>query len=325
MSNQQRGRGALLSIASLGVSLMVAEGVLRSQPTPRVQSVSSSQAELTVLDGEISWRSHSRGAREQTDCVAERGRAEVVILGSSILFGVQLDYPDTLGAHLAQTVDGCVVNLAQPASGFSTQAAAAHHVLQDLSPSVVIWEIWQNSPNHFSMVGQTAYNFGTLAVDEGGVPDPFGLPAGLNRTLFAGSALYRFAVLTQAIEAPSRQTGSSLWSDFSGPALDRLAALVGDAAVILPMMPPLSQSFAETAARPPPGYALFRAEAARRGMTTLDVAAALTAHDHEALRLDPCCHLNADGQRVLAEVLSAEVSQRLSARSPQPVPPGSPP
>jgi hypothetical protein len=318
MSNQQRSRGALLSIASLAVSLMVAEGVLRSQPAPRVQSVSPSQAELTVIDGEISWRSHSRGEREQADCVAEQGRAEVVILGSSILFGVQLDYPDTLGAHLSRRVEGCVVNLAQPASAFSTQAAAAQHALPSLSPAVVIWEIWQNSPNQFLMVGRSAYNFGTLAVDKGGVPDSFGLPAGLNRTLFAISAVYRFAVLTQAVEAPSRQTGSSLWGSFSGPALDRLTALVGDAAIILPMMPPLSQSFAETAAHPPRGYALFRAEAARRGMVTLDVAAALTAHDHEALRLDPCCHLNAAGQSVLAEVLSEAVSQRLSDRSHQP-------
>ncbi len=323
MSNRQRSRGALLSVASLVASLLVAEVVLRSQPTPRVQSVSPNQAELTVIDGEISWRSRSRGEREQADCVAEQGGAEVVILGSSILFGVQLDYPDTLGAHLSRGVDGCVVNLAQPASAFSTQAATAQHALPDLSPSVVIWEIWQNSPNRFSMVGRSAYNFGNLAVDDGGVPSPFGLSAGLNRALFGRSALYRFAVLTQAVEASGSQTGSSLWGSFSGPALDRLTELAGDAEIILPMMPPLSQPFAETAERSPPGYEIFRAEAERRGIATLDVAAAMTAHDHEALRLDPCCHLNAAGQEALAEVLSEEVAQRLSGRRPLPAPSGS--
>ncbi|MFT5684325.1 MAG: hypothetical protein ACI8RZ_005266 [Myxococcota bacterium] len=329
MSNQQRSRGALLSLISLVGSLLVAEGVLRTRPTPRIQSVSPNQADLTVRDGEISWRSRSRGEREQVDCVAEKGGAEkggaekggaeIVILGSSILFGVQLDYPDTLGAHLSKSVDGCVVNLAQPASSFATQAATAQHALPDLSPSVVIWEIWQNSPNQFAMVGASAYNFGNLAVDAGGVPSPFGLPVGLNRALFGHSALYRFAVLTQATEATGSQTGSNLWGTFSGAALDRLTELTGPAKLILPMMPPLSASFAQTAARPPPGYAIFRAEAKRRGIATLDIAAALTTHDHEALRLDPCCHLNAAGQEVLAAVLAEEVARVLSDR-PDPEP-----
>jgi hypothetical protein len=317
MSNQQRSRGALLSIASLLASLLAAEVFFRGRPLPRIQRVSPDQAELTVIDGEVSWRSRSRGEREQADCVAERGGAEVVILGSSILFGVALDYPDTLGAALSPSVDGCVVNLAQPASSFSTQAAVARHALPALHPEVVIWELWQNSPSRFTLIGESAYNFGSLEVDAGGVPSPFGLSAGLNRTLFGRSALYRFAVLTQARERPPAQTGASLWETFSGPALDELTALAGSARLILPMMPPLSAPFAQTAAQPPPGYVTFTDEATRRGIETIDVAAALSGQDHEALRLDPCCHLNAAGQRALAAVLiEALVSPR--PRSPEP-------
>lgn len=303
MSARQRQRGALLSVASLLGSLAVAEGVLRTQRPPRIQAVFPDQAELSVVDGEVFWRSHSRGEREREDCVAEEGGAKAVILGSSILFGVQLDFPDTLGAHLEPVLGGCVVNLAQPASSFSTQAATARSRLAALSPEIVIWEVWKNSPNGFLMLGDTAYNFGNLDVDETGVPSPFGLSSDLNRALFSRLALYRFAVLTQAADRPQGVGGARAWREFAETALAEMRELAGDARLILPMMPPLSVPFADSAARPPSGYVAFREEAARVGIETVDVAAAMAGEDHEALRLDPCCHLNAAGQAVLGQVL----------------------
>lgn len=302
-------------ISLLG-SLAVAEVVLRGRSLPRVQAVFPDQAELITVDGEVFWRSHSRGDREQAACVAREGRAAVVILGSSILFGVQLDASETLGAHLESVVDGCVVNLAQPASSFQTQAATARHTLAALSPKLVIWEVWQNSPSAFTVINGVAYNFGNLSRDEAGVPSPLGVPPTINRTLFGLSSLYRFATIYQATERPEVQGGSAAWEDFTARALPQLLALAGDARIILPMMPPLSAPFAQTAARPPPGYAVFAAAAQAQGIETIDVAAALVDADHEALRLDPCCHLNAAGQAALGAVIAARISPSAPGEAP---------
>ena len=308
MANRQRHWGALLSIASLLGCLAVAEWALRGRPLPRIQAVFPDQAELITSGDEVFWRSHSRGEREQIACVEREGQAAVAILGSSILFGVQLDVSETLGAHLEPVVDGCVVNLAQPASSFQTQAATARHSLAALHPQIVIWEVWKNSPNDFTLINGAAYNFGNLSRDEGGVPSPLGLPPPLNRTLFGVSSIYRFIAVSQARDRPETQGGAAEWVAFTERALPQLRALAGDARLILPMMPPLSVPFAQTAAHPPPGYTIFAAAAAAQGIETIDVAAALSDADHEALRLDPCCHLNAAGQAALGVVIAAAIS-----------------
>ena len=73
------------------------------------------------------------------------------------------------------------------------------------------------------------------------------------------------------------------------------------------MMPPLSVPFAQTAVHPPPGYTVFAAATAAQGIETIDVAAALWDAGHEALRLDPCCHLSAAGQDALGAVIAAAI------------------
>ena len=308
MSARQQVRGALLSLATLLGCVLVLEVAFRQQRPPRVQAVFPDQAELVDIGGEISWRSHSRGEREREACVEREGGAEAVILGSSILFGVQLDWPDTLGAHLEKALGGCVVNLAQPASSFQPQVATARHTLPVLDPDIVVWEIWQNSPNSFTLIGDIAYNFGHLEVDEGGVPSPFGVSVGLNRALFSRSALWRFVTLTQAAEQSVGANGAAMWKSFASDAITQMRAVSGDARIILPLMPPLSAPFADSAANPPPGYDAMLQVASARGVETIDVARSLIGHDHEALRLDPCCHLNAAGQAALAEVVMDAIS-----------------
>ena len=139
MADRLRLRGALLSATTLLGSITIAECALRDRPLPRIQAVFPDQAELVTVDGEVFWRSHSRGEREQAACVEREGQAAVAILGSSILFGVQLAVSETLGAHLSDVVDGCIVNLAQPASSFQIQATTARHALPALHPQIVIW------------------------------------------------------------------------------------------------------------------------------------------------------------------------------------------
>lgn len=51
---------------------------------------------------------------------------------------MQLEVSKPLGAHLEPVVEGRVVNLAQPALSFQTQAATARHSLPALHPQIVI-------------------------------------------------------------------------------------------------------------------------------------------------------------------------------------------
>jgi hypothetical protein len=93
----------------------------------------------------------------------------VVILGSSIFHGVELDPADSLGPQLAALLDKgeeqpCVVNLAQPGSAFENQAAALRQHAAALRPRVVVWELWGNSAYRFTMVDDAAFNFGALGL-----------------------------------------------------------------------------------------------------------------------------------------------------------------
>ena len=85
---------------------------------------------------------------------------------------MQLEVSKTLGAHLESVVEGRVVNLAQPALSFQTQAATARHSLPALHPQIVIWEEWKNSPSAFTLINGADDNFGSLSRDNDGAPSP---------------------------------------------------------------------------------------------------------------------------------------------------------
>lgn len=298
-------------ILGLSVVLGLAELWSRTQPPPRIQQVLLLQGRTDIIDGVAVWREPGGSdERENFGCVGER---HILVLGSSILYGSGLSYEESLGPQLQRLQPGlCVHNLSQPGFTFQNQYAVARRALSgplaETPIDLVLLEIWENSVNRLEVVGDRAYNFGTLVVDALGLPNPFELAPGLNRWLFATSGLYRYTNLTRAAVRP-HSVRDKRWRDFAEGPLRRAIALAEErGARLLPLfMPTLRQPFAESAAEPIAAYAPARAVFAAESIPTLDAAALLEDASVEALRADPCCHYNAAGMRRLAEALAPAV------------------
>ncbi len=315
----RRSRALMATLMGTAVALGGVEIWASIQPIPRIQQVFEESAyDLQMVDGIATWHGGWEYLeRWNLDCT-EQGRADVVLLGSSIFFGVHLDFSATLGHQLApllgsEAAPACVVNLAQPGSAFENQDATARLFTPKLRPRIVIWELWHNSVNHFTRIGSVVYNFGRLQRDRLGLPNPLGIPPVLNRVLFQVSAGYRYLDLTLAEEDKIRSVEH--WSRFvdgvMAPALRRLQD--EGAAVLLVYIPRLSRPFARSTVPESLNYQVAEAWAKEEGVPTLDLAAALGSADPEALGLDSCCHLNEEGTRRVAEILAGEVRRMKGA------------
>ena len=305
----------LAVLLGLFVAVVAAEVWAWSQPPPRIQQVLmlSGKSETAVYEGVPLWRSLDGSAeREDFACDAER---RILVLGSSILYGAGLEAEESLGPQLQRSLSGtCVHNLAQPGFTLQNQVAATRRALQgplaERPPDLVLLEVWANSINELTLIGSRAYNFGELAVDEGGVPSPFGLSSGLNRALFRFSGVYRYVNLTRA-QPRQREEASAEWRAFSQTALQEpvaMAAALG-ARLVAVFMPELGKPFAESLATPVQGYPQAQQALEAAGVDILHAAALLEGEDHEALRMDPCCHYNAEGMAKLAEVLAPHLTE----------------
>lgn len=286
----------------LAVTLLV-EGLAATQDAPRVQQVSLYNSVRMIGDVPV-WRDpRDSPARENVSCEGRR----TLLFGSSILYGSGLEAADSIGPHLQEAIPGtCVENYAQPGFTFANQwAVAQERLAEPPAPVVVVWEIWQNSINTLDVIGSYAYNFGELKVDSGGVPSVFGLTAGANRALFARSATYRYLTLRLAETRPAALQQRQ-WEHFADTSVREalVASRRAGREVVMMLMPPLDRPFAESAAAEFSGYAPIRRLADNTEVTLIDVAAELSGRDVEALRLDPCCHYNPEGQRALAEILA---------------------
>ena len=158
----------LFAVLSLLVGLVFAggilEGVARWHPLERIQVVSLSQVDSEVVDGVPIWQS-KRSVPERVGRPCE-ARPEVVLVGSSILWGSGISDSESPRSQLAQRLpEACVTLLGQPAYSFSNQRVEVARHLETHTPRVVVWEIWHNSPHEWSVLGDVAYNFGPTSVD----------------------------------------------------------------------------------------------------------------------------------------------------------------
>jgi hypothetical protein len=307
----RRLRGPLLALLSITLVLGVVEGWARDRPLPRIQQVyDDSQSFLLEQDGEPYWVPRSpKMDHRNLDCPTA-GAPTAVLVGDSILYGVRTPADRALGVRL-QTLwreatgadQACVVNLSQPGYAFQNQLAAARAHVPALVPQVVLWEIWDNGINRFERLGDAVYNFGRLA-PTGGVPSPFGLSDGLNRSLFVTSGLYRQLLLGAAKPVPG-VSHRSRWAELVDTDLAAAHALVQDAGaeLVLVYCPPLNAPLAETADNPPDHYAPIRSWASEHKVRSIVLADALRDHDVADIRLDECCHFNEHGQALVAEAL----------------------
>lgn len=297
--------GLLMVVATVGL----AEGLVRViVPTPRAQVLDAARlATLGDVDGVPVWTVPSDRPVGLPECV-DGEQPQVILAGSSILFGSGVKSPETLEARLRERLpDVCVVNLAQPAFGAQQKGAVVAQWLQAHRVDLLVWEAWRNDPARYVRDGD-------LIVSAVADVDERDEGSTVHRALFRDSRLYRLGALAWA-PAAEEAPPSRVWKDQVVPIVDRTVQLVAaqDGQVLIARFPALDVSF-ETSADGFAPYGLLDP----LGVQVVDIARALAVEDHEALRFDPCCHYNGDGLRAVAEVLAPLIEKKVGAE-PAPV------
>lgn len=272
----------------LVVAILLVEVAVRLSYRGRIQVVRS--RELRESDGVVLWTSADRAGLRETDCGS---RPPVAVFGTSILGGSGLDHEETVGPLLADLA--CIRNHAEPAFQAETMLARAREVLPHERHQAVIWELWPGSTGHYTRIGGAAYNLM-------GNAKPGPLLAALIPHSRAIEAAWSARKNTNGQRDP--------WAELRRNT-DAALTLVGATPILFVVTPPLHQPFGATVEETRPAQAALVADLRARGASVLDLASALATHDVAMLRLDPCCHYNADGMRAIAEVVRPWLVERM--------------
>jgi hypothetical protein len=313
---------------ALAATVVLAEVGLRLvRPTPRVQIVRAGV--LTELDpGEVAgddvplWRTSFDDPRHNEACLEDNPGARVwVVLGSSILAADGLAPSAAFNLALQERLRPelgplCILNLAEGGYTFDNQLAVAREAIPRLEPELVLWEVWENSPFRWAMVGGHAYRFQHVAVGADGLPNPMGVPSAVHRTLFSRSRLYEYSVLA-LVERPA-DAASDPWNSLLDDRLDEARALVeayGELVVVFAphLDMPFEERIAAREARTSPldrHYADVEQWARGRGVESVYLDVLLRDLDVTDVRLDPCCHYNVEGHLALADRFATWWSRR---------------
>lgn len=307
---------------------LVELGIRQLHPRPKVQIVREDPDmrkgihRLTTrrIEDTLVWSTAYARPRHNPDCLQENGGEvrKVLVLGSSIFAGVSLDNEQVFSAALQEALSTeeptCVFNLAEPAFSYDAQMALAKEFIAKVEPDVIVWEIWENLPLTYSSVEDTAYRFKKLETGPDGTPNPMFLPLALHRWLLPRSRAYEYAVITFATPKPL-DSPRQIWADFATSGLPEIGALASQtgAELLFVYCPRLDIPFAEQmrwrrnglSADKHFGYDLVSRFAQTIGASEVYLAESLGRDDLQEIRLDPCCHYNAKGQKRLAEVLEA--------------------
>jgi hypothetical protein len=319
----------LLAVGVMGVlAAAAAEASVRwLKPTPRVQVVRGGEAltpdvrPIRMLHGEPTWDEVGSVPRRNLDCQRD-DTIDVLMLGSSIFFGVSYEAEQVMSAALQRRLDAvepgrwCVLNFGQPGYTSGPKLALAKEYIAKLQPEVVLWELWTNDPGGFTKIGDDAYNLTRLELDDEGYPlFRAWIPRSLHQLLFRSSRFWEYASL--ALTPTVRGDSQRVWGEFARDVLPTMVELTEEAgsAWSIVYTPPLNTSFEESAARSNKrmyGYAEVAKWADAQGVAQLDLAAALAGQDPKDLRHDPCCHYNVAGHEAVADALMPWV-RRLAA------------
>jgi hypothetical protein len=313
--------------ATLGTLLALggAEYWARGQVPTRIQKIySADQYQLEIIDGVPTWKQNLGESAERwnLDCIDERPDApRVAIMGSSIFYGVRLDQEDSIGPQLTEQLapllgeEPCISNLSEAGFTFQNQWARAGAVQETIQPDLVIWEIWENSPFEFRMLGGAAYNFGRLAVDSAGYPNPYGLGEGSNQWLLNRSGLYRYLVFGSAQE--DRDGSQADWSEFTTNQVTMMMDWADEEGfdLLLVYCPALRDDFETTAARTERSYGHVEPLAESRGVSQVHLAREFTGMDPSTLGIDTCCHFNPLGTREVVNKIAPVAAELLGNRS----------
>lgn len=308
-------------LVSFGVllSLALVEGLARAiRRPPRVQLIGPLVGvELLRTPWGTTWKSHDADVNP-VSCPGGAARPEdlhVVLVGSSILHGAGLDDPqERPGAALYRALAArspgrvCVEVIAVPGSTFSTQVPLARHQLSGRPKAdLLIWELWYNTANTLTDLGELLVNSGVLAADDGGPPNPLNLPRGLHYGLFARSMAY--VQLSVGLTSTHNPRLKDPWIGFVEEGLDEAKRLADEhaEALVWLAMPSLDRPFGEQAAAPAESYQRVQAALDAQGVPMWSAAALWADTPPESVRLDPCCHYSAAGAEQLGALLAEPI------------------
>jgi hypothetical protein len=308
---------AALVCVGLCVGVAIGELTVRElKPLPRVQIVAAGGG-LRDLDGTLIWGTvHDREHRECVDEHPERVR--IFVTGSSISFGVMVDEAAVFTSLLERRLNElrpnpgfCVLNFAQPGFGFEQKYAVAHVEVPRYRPALFLWEGWAEW-GHYSRMDDVAVNVRGYRLRSDGYVGVPGVPDRINHLLFDHSAFYRYAALATGT------LGSDPEANALAPqrALEKvlsLATSVGAKLVLFPATS-LDRPFAEAVDRIDPAYPEF---ARQRGVGLYPLARELVNEDYRKVRLDECCHFNAEGHRALTRIFEPIVLELLDGAPPK--------
>ena len=318
----------LLTAIALCVSLLLVEVYCRGQPLDRVQRVMQMSNRSLRMIGDVPvWKFNphvdERVANAECLDTAQNG-PDVYLVGDSIFFGVKLDPEDTLGPRLQNLLttglqrDACVVNLSQPGFSFFNEEAVLREAVAERKPRVVVLELWGNSPNRLQMLKGVAYNFGSMATDEHGFPNP-GVSPDLNRWLFGSSALWRH--LSTGLAKHASRSSKDVWRDFVKEDLEPFRVwLEGNGIeLVLAYATSLKTPFSDGRPVENMGYGSVRSWAQKHGIAEVVFSEVFANEDPTAIGIDACCHLNEEGTRMISEAIAVPLMALLqpdAARDP---------
>ncbi len=297
-------------------SLVLGEVVIRAgRIEPRVaifrHHESPPRLLLSELHDRVVWRqpeqAGDRGAvRENLAC---EGAVRVHLYGDSIAFGAGLDAAESVGPQLQAALgpDVCVRTFAQPGSTVCSQLAfAMEHVPTD-HPQVVIQQLWYGSPRIPTRLGDAAYDLHGLPADDAGYPTlPGGFGGPLHHLLFDHSRFWAWGTL--ALTSPCKGCGRG-WEELIDTDLTALHQLTtaSGGQLVLWLAAPLDRSVEDLQAHPVDWYDPVLRWAETHGVRVVRAESLWTGAAIEALRLNPCCHLNAAGAERTAQGLAEHV------------------
>jgi len=319
---------ALTILIGLFAGLVVAEMWARiGKPMPRRQMIRGYC--LRSLDGVPVW-----GCEDDPENVRHRNRAcveqhpermRVLFFGSSITYGSGLPATEAFTTALEARLNAlrptpgfCVLNFAQPGFSFEQKYAVAREEVPRYRPALIMWEDWAEWFD-YKLIGDTAYGIRDLRVRPDGFIGIAGVPDGINRMLFLNSRFYQYLTLMFAEEIPG-QAEVDVATVFANTRLiqvARLAQSVG-AKLALYLAPPLDRPFSETAANLPGWHAVLLDFAQAQGIPMYALQRELIDQDYLQLRMDPCCHYNADGHSALVPIMERIVLEQLDTPLPPP-------
>jgi len=263
-------RRPLAVLVALAAVLLLAEWTLRMfPPRSRIQVVRAASARVLGEEaGVATWT-----GRVPPPCPA--GAPRVVVVGTSILAGVQLPREQVFDSLLQ---GACVENHAEPGFQIEQVRARAQVLLAARPADLLLVEIWPGANLSFTRVGSALYSV------PGRAPR---LPGLVSRSRLAELAWTSTVPVAPAAD-PWRQVDTLV---------DATREAAGGAPVRFILPAPLHQPFARTRAEVPPPHASL---AERLGPDLLDMAELFGDLPPESVRIDPCCHLNAEGHQRLA-------------------------